>query len=95
MEWLDFLHPFKCYITPFIQDYFDWVSLFNYTVLVPEYVDAKGCNFDEAPQLDLGWRLRRHIRRVESKLRARGRHPAKFPTALQTPEPPPFIDEHW
>ena len=45
-----FLHPFKSYITPFIQDYFDWVLLFKYKVLVPECVDAKDCNVDEAPQ---------------------------------------------
>ena len=49
------MHPFKRYITPFIQDYFDWVLLFKYNVLVPEYIDAENCNFDGAPQLGLGW----------------------------------------
>ena len=90
-----YLHPFKSYIMPFIQDYFDWVLLFKYKVWVPAYVDSTACNAEDAPQLGLSWRIRRHIKRVEAELRARGRHPDQFPSALPPPEPPPYIEEGW
>ena len=87
-EWSNWIlfRPFYNNIVPFYQPYLDYVTLFKYSVLAPQYEQDVDDVSDWSTD-GLTWRTRRHIRRANAKAIKRGLY--KSPQDVEQPRPPP------